>query len=59
MVRGAMLARPTRSAPSLDLVLTIKVITAIAFRNGSYSSIGSCAGSLHLTDGGCRGIREE
>ncbi len=30
MVRGAMLARPTRSAPSLDLVSTSEVITAIA-----------------------------
>ncbi len=42
-----MLARPTGSALSLDLVSTSEVITAIAFRNGSYSSIG------------CRGIREE
>ncbi len=49
MVRGAMLAQPTRSAPSLDLVSTSEVITAIAFRNKSYSSIGSCAGSFHLT----------
>ncbi len=49
IVRGAMLARPTRSAPSLDLVSTSEVITAIAFRNGSYSSIGSCTGSFHLT----------
>ncbi len=48
-VRGAMLARPTRSAPSLDLLSTSEVITAIAFRNGSYSSIGSCAGSFYLT----------
>ncbi len=58
-----MLARPTRSVPSLDLVSMSEVITAIAFRNGSYSSIGSCAGSFHLTSGGvyggCRGIREE
>ncbi len=30
MVRGAMLARPTRSGPSLDLVSTSEVITAIA-----------------------------
>ncbi len=30
-----MLARPIRSAPSLDLVSTSEVITAVAFRNGS------------------------
>ncbi len=30
MVMGSMLARPTRSAPSLDLVSTSEVITAIA-----------------------------
>ncbi len=34
-----MLARPTRSAPSLDLVSMSEVITAIAFRNGSYSLV--------------------
>ncbi len=42
-----MLAQPTGSATSLDLVSTSDVITAIADGNGSYSSIG------------CRGIRED
>ncbi len=42
-----MLAQPTGSATSLDLVSTSDVITAIADRNGSYSSIGY------------RGIRED
>ncbi len=30
MVKGAILARPTRSAPSLDLVSMSEVITAVA-----------------------------
>ncbi len=44
-----MLAQPTGSATSLDLVSMSDVITAIAdsLRNGSYSSIGY------------RGIRED